>query len=185
MCLRAVSLTLHLDPTLQQASLFEQVTTLLGYLAARSPLLLALDDLQWGDAGSLALLFHLSRRLAGKRILILAAYRPNDVALGWAGERHPLEPIIHEVQQLQGASLLDLDQAQGPAFVDALLDSEPNLLDASFRSELLRQTGGHPLFTSELLRGMQERGDLVRNAAGFWVARPSLDWDRLPAAWKR
>ncbi len=169
------------DPTLQQASLFEQVTNLLGYLAARSPLLLALDDLQWCDAGSLALLFHLSRRLAGKRILIVAAYRPNDVALGRAGERHPLEPIIHEVQQLQGTSMLDLDQAQGRAFIDALLDSEPNLLDDAFRSELLRQTNGHPLFTSELLRGMQERGDLVRDTAGFWVARPQIDWDRLPA----
>lgn len=169
------------DPTLQQASLFEQVTNLLTYLAARSPLLLALDDLQWGDSGSLALLFHLSRRLAGKRILILAAYRPNDVALGRAGERHPLEPIVHEIEQLQGVSTLDLDQAQGRAFVDALLDSEPNLLDADFRSELLRQTGGHPLFTSELLRGMQERGDLVRSAAGFWVARPAIDWNRLPA----
>lgn len=169
------------DPTLQQASLFEQVTNLLAFLAARSPLLLALDDLQWGDAGSLALLFHLSRRLAGKRILILAAYRPNDVALGRAGERHPLESIVYEVQQLQGASTLDLEQAQGRTFVDALLDSEPNLLDAGFRSELLRQTGGHPLFTSELLRGMQERGDLVRNSAGFWVARPAIDWHRLPA----
>ena len=169
------------DPTLQQASLFEQLTNVVANLAARSPLLLALDDLQWGDAGSLALLFHLSRRLAGKRILILAAYRPNDVALGRGGERHPLEPIVHEIQQLQGDSTVDLDHALGRAFVDALLDSEPNLLDMGFRAELLRQTGGHPLFTSELLRGMQERGDLVRDAAGFWVARPAIDWNRLPA----
>ncbi len=169
------------DPTLQQASLFEQFAAVLGRLADQAPLLLTLDDLQWGDAGSLALLFHLSRRLAGQRILIAAAYRPDDVALGRSGERHPLESLVHEVQRLQGGSTIDLSQAQDRAFIDALLDSEPNRLDAEFREELFRQTGGHPLFTSELLRGMQERGDLVRDASGFWAALPALDWERLPA----
>ncbi len=169
------------DPMLQQASLFEHFAQVLARLASQAPLLLALDDLQWSDAGSLALLFHLSRRMAGKRILILVAYRPNDVALGRGGERHPLEPLVHEVERTQGDSTIDLSQAQDRAFVDALLDSEPNRMGAAFRDELLRRTGGHPLFTSELLRGMQERGDLMRDAAGFWVAQPALDWEQLPA----
>jgi tetratricopeptide (TPR) repeat protein len=169
------------DPMLQQASLFAQFTAVLARLAAQAPLLLTIDDLQWGDAGSLALLFHLSRRLAGTRILVVAAYRPNDVALGRGGERHPLEPIVHEVLRAQGDSTIDLSQAEERAFVDALLDSEPNRLDAAFRDELLRRTGGHALFTSELLRGMQERGDLRQDAAGRWVAQPALDWEQLPA----
>jgi predicted ATPase/DNA-binding SARP family transcriptional activator len=169
------------DPMLQQVSLFAQITSMLTELARQSPLLLALDDLQWGDAGSLALLFHLSRRLSGARILILAAYRPNDVALGRQGERHPLEAIVHETQRAQGTPPIDLAHAQGRAFVDALIDSEPNHLGAEFRGELLRQTGGHPLFTSELLRGMRERGDLARDTAGAWAARAQIDWGRLPA----
>lgn len=169
------------DPMLQQASLFEQYTAVLAQLADTAPLLLVLDDLQWGDAGSLALLFHLSRRIADKRILILGAYRPDDVALGRNGERHPLEPLVYEVQRTQGDSTVDLAKTQTRAFIEALLDSEPNRLDAAFRHELLRRTGGHPLFAGELLRGMQERGDLKRDAAGFWVAQPSMNWDQLPA----
>jgi predicted ATPase len=46
---------------------------------------------------------------------------------------------------------------------------------------LYRQTGGQPLFTIELLRGLQERGDLVRDAAGRWVEGGALSWEALPA----
>ncbi len=46
---------------------------------------------------------------------------------------------------------------------------------------LYRQTGGHPLFTVELLHGLQARGDLVRNAAGEWVESPALAWEIVPA----
>jgi predicted ATPase len=46
---------------------------------------------------------------------------------------------------------------------------------------LYRQTRGHPLFTVELLRGLQEQGDLARDAEGFWVEGLALDWQTLPA----
>jgi predicted ATPase len=61
-----------------------------------------------------------------------------------------------------------------------LLDSEPNRLDAAFRETLYRHTGGHPLFTVELLRGLQERGDLVKDASGRWIEGGVLDWETLP-----
>jgi tetratricopeptide (TPR) repeat protein len=53
-------------------------------------------------------------------------------------------------------------------------------LDEEFRAALSERTGGHALFTVELLRAMQERGELVRNAGGRWVTGPALDWERLP-----
>jgi tetratricopeptide (TPR) repeat protein len=45
---------------------------------------------------------------------------------------------------------------------------------------LFHQTQGHPLFTIELLRGLQERGDLTRDSEGYWIEGPSLDWVTLP-----
>jgi DNA-binding SARP family transcriptional activator/tetratricopeptide (TPR) repeat protein len=164
-----------------QAALFGQVSGVLHRLAGRHPLVLVLDDLQWADAGSISLLFHLGRRVAGSRILIVGAYRPEDVALGREGERHPLEPVVHEFQRAEGDIQVDLNRVEGRPFVDALLDSEPNRLGAAFRDTLYRHTGGHPLFTVELLRGLQERGDLRQDQAGCWVEGPALDWDRLPA----
>jgi predicted ATPase len=180
------------EVALHQTDLFEQFTRVLQSLARRHPLILVLDDLQWADAGSVSLLFHLGRRLAGSRILVVGAYRPCEVAfvhqdpkgfpkpLG-SEERHPLAPVVHEFQRDFGDIHVDLDQAGGRPFVEALLDSEPNRLGAAFREILYRHTGGNPLFTVELLRGLQERGDLVRDEAGRWVAGPALDWGRLPA----
>jgi DNA-binding SARP family transcriptional activator/predicted ATPase len=168
------------DPNLGQSALFEQYARVLGALARERPLLLALDDLQWADAGSIGLLFHLGRRLTGARILIVGAYRPEELAIGRGGERHPLEPVVNEFQRTFGDVAIDLARAEDRLFVEQYLDSEPNRLSAGFREMLHRQTGGHPLFTVELLRGMQERGDLVQDATGRWVEGPALDWETLP-----
>jgi DNA-binding SARP family transcriptional activator/predicted ATPase len=164
-----------------QSDLFAQYTRVLQALAYDAPLLLALDDLQWADLGSIGLLFHLGRQLAGSRILIVGAYRPEDVALGREGTRHPLEPVVNEFQRHLGDNTVDLGQAESRGFVEALLDSEPNRLGAGFRETLYGQTRGHPLFTIELLRGLQERGDLLHDPAGRWVEGRALDWGTLPA----
>ena len=163
-----------------QAFLFDQATRVFQALARRGPLLLILDDLQWSDAASISLLFHLGRRLAGQRILIVGAYRPEEVAAGREGQPHPLAPLLLEFGALWEENEVDLAQAQGRAFVEALVDSEPNRLGAAFREALYRQTGGHALFTAELLRGLERRGDLVRDADGRWTEGPALDWGRLP-----
>ena len=164
----------------QQAALFEQVTRVLGAIARQRPLVLVLDDLQWADAGSLALLFHLGRRLAGSRILLLVAYRPDDLSLPADGAEHPLEALARELRCESGEIGVDLEQAGGRPFVEALLDAEPNTLGESFRSQLCRVTGGHALFTVELVREMRERGSLVRDEAGRWTERMPLDWERPP-----
>ena len=168
-------------PNPQQSALFEQYTQVLRTLAAKRPLLLALDDLQWADGGSVSLLFHLGRHVAGSRILIVGAYRPEEVTLGRDGARHPLEPVVNEFQRLFGDITVNLGQAKGQDFIEAYLDSEPNRLGVAFRDMLYRQTRGHPLFTTELLRGLQERGDLVQDPEDRWVEGPALDWERLPA----
>ena len=101
--------------------------------------------------------------------------------LGRNGGRHPLEPVINELKRTYGDVEIDLDPAMGRHFVDTLLDTEPNQLPEGFRTALSYQTEGHPLFTVELLRAMQERGDLMRDSEGHWVEGPALDWDTLPA----
>jgi predicted ATPase len=169
------------DPNLQQSALFEQYTQMMRVLARERPLLLTLDDLQWADVGSVGLLFHLGRGVAGGRVLIVGGYRPEEVALGRGEERHPLEPVVHEFQRTFGAITIDLAQAGGRLFVEEYLDTEPNRLGAGFRETLYRQTGGHPLFTVELLHGMQERGDLIQDNEGQWMEGPALDWETLPA----
>jgi len=168
----------------EQTRIFEQYTAVLRALAQERPLALVLDDLQWIDESSASLLFHLARRIGSSRILIIASYRPEDLALGRGEQRHPLAPLLAELKREFGDVEIPLGDGYGTsarAFTDALLDSEPNRLGASFRQLLARRTHGHPLFTAELLRTMRERGDLTRDADGHWIEGPGLDWDVLPA----
>jgi predicted ATPase len=92
---------------LEPRYLFEQYADVLRAVASKHPLVLMLDDLQWTDAASVNLLFHLGRRLAdaGGRVLIVGAYRPEEIAIGReessafssvAGQRgrHPLEQVL-------------------------------------------------------------------------------------------
>jgi len=177
---------------LTQSALFQQVTNVLQAVAAAYPLLIVLDDLQWADQGTMGLLFHLGRRLAGCRVLIVAAYRPEEIAVATsatvdgapASQPHSLSKVLSELKRQFGDVWVDLreaDKAEGRAFVDAILDTEPNRLGEGFRRALFARTGGHPLFTIELLHAMQTRGDVVRNAAGVWAAGEHLDWSSLPA----
>ncbi len=163
-----------LPPTdaIRQENIFEQYTNVLIALAKHRPLLLILDDLQWADTASTGLLFRLGRRLGGNPILLIGTYRPAEVALGRGGERHPLDKVLAEFKRYFGDVKIELGQTpaeESRHFVDAMLDTEPNQLGDSFRQELYHHTGGHPLFSIELLRAMQERGDLVQNANGEWV----------------
>jgi len=172
---------------LRQSNLFAQYIRVLRMVARQGPLLLILDDLQWADNDSISLLFHLGRQLGGQRILILGLYRPADIALGrpWTNsgewERHPLEQVVNELQRYFGNNKIVLRQNGGKAFIEALLDTEPNRLGMGFREAMYRQTGGHPLFTVEMFSGMQARGDLVQDKQGRWTAEAMLDWKTLPA----
>jgi predicted ATPase len=161
-------------PSPQQSHLFEQYTQVVQTLASQAPLMLVLDDLQWADLGSISLLFHLGRQLAGSRILIVGTYRPEEVAVGRDEARHPLAPVVNELQRLFGDVTVSVDQAERRDFVEAVLDSEPNRLGVPFRQMLYQQTQGHPLSTIELLRGMQERGDLVQDRQGRWIEGPGI-----------
>ena len=175
----------HDDPGshgLNQRWIFDQMRQLLHALAQQKPLLLLVDDLQWADAGSTNLLFHLGRQLINSRVLITGAYRPSEVSD--PDSAHPLAPVVQELVRYRGDIQIDLSTivpAEGRRFVDALLDSEPNRLDASFREALFRRTKGQPLFTVELLRALQDQRDLVQDEAGMWAAVPDLDWSILPA----
>jgi predicted ATPase/DNA-binding XRE family transcriptional regulator len=169
--------------TLEQKRILAQYTALLKTLAAQRPLLLIVEDLHWVDTSSNDLLFHLSRQVGDSRILLVGTYRPEEVAWNRGEGRHPFSDVISELKRRHGDIWLDLGEqtpAEGRQFVAAYLDTQANRLDAAFREKLFQHTGGHALFTVELLREMQERGDLRQDEAGYWVEGEAIDWQTLP-----
>lgn len=168
--------------SMDQQHIFEQCANFLIKLAAKQPLLIALDDLQWADASSLSLLYHLARRIDSSPILLVGAYRPEEMRQ--TGEQHPLQKVEAELSRLLGEITVEIDRAdpaQGRWLVDTYIDSQPNRLDEQFRAALTHHTGGHPLFVVERLRDLQARGDLIKDAEGRWIESEALNWNKLPA----
>ena len=176
-------ISIRQETRITQERIFEQYTDVLTQIARKSPLLLILDDLHWADTSSINLLFHLGRRLARSPILILGAYRPEEVNLSQQEEKHPLADVLSEFKRLFGDIRITLDHKdneEARRFVDALLDDEPNRLGEIFREQLTHNTQGHPLFTVEMLREMQERGDILQDGSRRWIESPGINWDNLP-----
>jgi adenylate cyclase len=171
------------DGPVNQDQVLEQTINVLLRLSKAAPLVLVLDDLQWADEASINLFFRLARRLENSRILLIGTYRPEEIALGRRGERHPLEKVLTESKRYYGDIWIDLEQsnrAKGQFFVDACLDQEPNQLSPAFRAAFYAHTGGHPLFVVELLSELQSKGYLVKDTAGRWSEGPAIDWRTLP-----
>src|SRR5262245_491104 len=63
-------------------------------LTAERPLVLWLEDLQWGDYSTLELIAALARRRERARLLVVGTYRPVD----GIGREHPLKTVKQELQ---------------------------------------------------------------------------------------
>jgi predicted ATPase len=140
--------------------------------------LLLLDDLHWADASSLKLFAYLGRRIDHSCILLVGAYRPEELSGEEEEQQQTLTLVSHELQRYFGTIHLNLDQVSASErrqFVAEWLDTQPNRLDNAFRQALFQLTEGHALFTTELVHYLQERGDLHRDDSGRWRERAELD----------
>ncbi|WP_326792816.1 AAA family ATPase [Streptomyces sp. NBC_00841] len=111
------------------------VLTLLSDAATERPLLIAVDDAQWLDVGSLDVLVFIARRLEGERIGLLLAARDEAVPARFDRDFPHL--------------------AAGPldrAAAGLLLDAQPHPPRDRVRSRILRQAAGNPLALIELTR---------------------------------
>ena len=174
---------------LHQDRLFDEISTVLKALAQQGPLILMLDDLHWIDPSSAALLGHLVMRLKYSPILMIGSYRPEELAQGrpdGLGNQipHPLQEVLSESLRQFGHNRIDLDYS-GPGeeldFVNALLGINQYAFGETFRKQLTRLTEGQPLFVVELLKDMQERGDIFQGKDGRWQEAETMNWESLPA----
>ena len=178
-----------ITPDARQERLFEEISTTLKVMSQQGPLILILDDLHWIDHSSAALLGHLAMRLKHSPLLMIGSYRPEELAQGRVDDhggqiQHPLQEVLSESLRQFGHNRIDLDKPDPEEeldFVNALLVVNQYAFDNSFRKQLARLTEGQPLFVVELLKDMQERGDIIQGEDGRWAASLSVSWESFPA----
>ncbi|MDB5097527.1 MAG: putative serine/threonine protein kinase, partial [Cyanobacteria bacterium RYN_339] len=142
-------------------------------LAERAPLLVVVDDLQWGDAASLEAINACMRLLANERVLWLATLRPEEAPPGH-GAWHAAEEGLATVLRLA-----PLTRDRADALLAALL--HPADLPPSFARMVHETTGGNAFFVGETLRHLVEEGLLVRRRGQWRLARELVRVD-LPEA---
>jgi AAA ATPase domain len=76
------------------AALFEAIRLALATIAAQQPTAIFLDDLQWADDATLELLPALARTLSEQPLLILAAYRSDELP-----RAHPIRRMRSELRR--------------------------------------------------------------------------------------
>jgi predicted ATPase/serine phosphatase RsbU (regulator of sigma subunit) len=134
------------------------------------PLVLFIDDLQWTDLASLKLMELLMSDPENKHLLILGAYRDQEV-----GADHPLSLTLQEIRK-RGATvneifLRPLDQSTTGQFIADALHTQIQR-NIPLATLVHQKTGGNPYFMNEFLKSLHEEQLLVFDAVeGEW------EWD--------
>jgi transcriptional regulator with XRE-family HTH domain len=153
------------DPEEDRWRLLSAVADFLRAAARRCPLMLILEDLQWADRGTLDLLVFLSRRLAGRPLLVVCTYRDVEV-----DRAHPLAAALVELRRGPGVARIPvrgLDVNDVREMVASLIGEE---VDIAFAEAVQQQTEGNPLFVQEIARYLVEEGLMGQWRAGAGVS---------------
>ncbi len=129
----------------QRRHLFEALSRAI--LGLSQPLLLTIDDLQWCDRDTLEWLHFLLRFDRGARLLVVGAYRPEEI-----GENHPLVALLQAMRPegtVAEVELPPLDEAATEKLAAQLAGRE---LSGETAQHLFRETEGNPLFVVEAVR---------------------------------
>jgi class 3 adenylate cyclase/tetratricopeptide (TPR) repeat protein len=150
------------DPEEERYRLLQAVTAFLRNAATVQPLFIVLEDLHDADRGTLDLLTHVARNLAGMRLLIVGTYRDVEV-----DRAHPLSGALAELRRVTTFSRVLL-RGLSPDEVQRMLSSIANQeIPWGLAEAVHRQTEGNPLFIQEVLRYLVEEG-LVSRDEGQW-----------------
>ncbi len=143
----------------------DALTVLLSALGSPArPAIVILDDCQWADEATLALLDHWQQHCArgsASHVLVIASFRTEEV------------PPQHLLNQMGGAERIVLDPLDA-AEVHQLAESMAGALPAEAIETVYELSEGSPFMASAVLRGMVETGALVREPTGWRVEPEAL-----------
>jgi len=133
------------------------------------PLALFLDDLQWLDAATLSLFTNLATQSDVTHLLLVGAYRDNEVG--------PSHPLMRSLEAISHAGVSVREIVLAPLARDDVV----NLVSDSLHCERTRarpladlvfeKTGGNPFFAIQFLTTLADESLLGFNAeSGAWLA---------------
>jgi PAS domain S-box-containing protein len=143
----------------------------LGVFACKEhPLALFLDDLQWLDSATLGLVEHLVTHSEVRHLLLVGAYRDNDIG--------PAHPLLRTLEAIRDADVRVREIVLAPLGLDdinRLIDDALHCGPERARplAQLVQEkTGGNPFFAIQFFAALAEEGLLA-----FDPVAPGWHWD--------
>ncbi|ESZ55753.1 AAA family ATPase [Mesorhizobium sp. C120A] len=142
----------HVEPEQLRRQILYAVRTIMERRLALSPLLIVVEDLHWADSVSLEALRFVMDRLERTRLMLLVTHRP-------ASDNDQLDSsrVSHTALRLSPLDSDDGRRLVAALFGESWVNAAGGLLD-----QILERAGGNPLFLEEIVRGLIDRGVLVR-----------------------
>jgi class 3 adenylate cyclase len=146
------------DPETERLFLFDAVAAFIGHLAADGPVCLVLDDFQWADAQSVALLKHVVRTVDRGALLLIVTYRDSDLTRG-----HPLTGVLADLRRVDHVhrlALSGLGAVEVAEVMNAVTGGQFGAGDEGLAAEIAAETNGNPFFVGEIVRHLWDSGTL-------------------------
>ncbi|MGH2449357.1 MAG: AAA family ATPase [Chloroflexota bacterium] len=158
------SMVANAGSQIRRQALIRSIRLVLAATCERAPVILILEDMHWADEASQEVLREVLADTPGLRLLVLAAQRPGWTAAwsdwGWT-ERVTLRPLRDEESSQLATAVLGRP-------ISPELDRYVN-----------ERSGGNPFFLEEMLRALQDAGDLLERDGEAALAEGAAQ--RLPS----
>lgn len=163
----AAGLTTARAPTDEERlAAFEQVSGALAAIAARRPLAVFVDDLQWCDDASVQLLRYVGRTAPSAPIFLMVALRPEDAPAAGAAKG-----LLIDLERGRVARRLRLERftpGETAALVEAVLAGP---VAQTCSAVIHAQSEGVPFFVEEMVLALRDAGGL-HQVEGTWQVPP-------------
>lgn len=165
-----IPLPMQLPADQEREFVLHSVMEFLARAAVDRPLVLVVDDLQWADESTLALIEHASPHLATHAVLVVGASRPTD----GPAARLAADLVTHGLAD--HLRLAPLDRAE---VADLLTAHAGSAAPSPVVASLHDRTGGNPYFLEELFTHLVDQR-AVLDEDGTWVEDADLAASGLP-----
>jgi len=125
---------------------------------------LFLDDLQWVDDASMALLHHMARAVAAEHLLIVGAYRDQEME-----DQHSLSRSAAEINRERLSYTLPLRRLTFDNVLQMIRQTFGEKVPSELPDMVYYKTEGNPFFVEEMLRSLVEEEALYPLEKGWGV----------------
>ena len=165
---------------INKEQLWDSILELFKVFCRQKPLVVVIDDLQWADKTTLGLFSYIARNIFNLPILLIGIYRRESSILNDANNKSLITEMVRQLRIEGTAEQLDLNRFTDNEIgevVSQLFDNQH--LEKQLLEKISKQTEGHPLFVSEMIKLMKVK-QYVKFENNVWKLNINDETQLLP-----